>query len=58
MAAVVISLCAISLTVYQAMATRRHQRLGVQPRLEVNVAASRDGGLVSKLVNNGFGPAC
>ena len=54
---VVISLCAISLTVFQAMATRRHQRLSVQPRLEVNVAASRDGSLVYTLVNNGFGPA-
>jgi hypothetical protein len=53
---VVISVCAISLTIYQAAANRRHQRLSVQPRLELNVAVSRDGGFVYTLVNHGFGP--
>lgn len=54
---VVVSLCAISLTIYQAAATRRHQRLSVEPRLEVKISVASDGSLVYALANNGFGPA-
>jgi hypothetical protein len=54
---IVVSLCAISLTVFQAMATRRHMRLGVQPRLDVTLELGRGGDMTYRLVNDGFGPA-
>jgi hypothetical protein len=54
---VVISLCAISLTIYQAYNTRRHTRLSVQPRLDWSVTVDDGGAVTYGLVNNGFGPA-
>lgn len=54
---IIVSLCAISLTVYQAMATRHHQRLSVQPRLDWNIDVTRDGDVTYSLVNSGVGPA-
>jgi len=53
----VISVCAISLTIYQAYNTRRHTRLSVQPRLDWSVEIDGDGQVTYGLVNNGFGPA-
>lgn len=54
----VISLCAISLTVFQAMSTRRHTRLSVQPRIDWRVMQdAATGSLAFSLVNVGFGPA-
>jgi hypothetical protein len=53
----VISVCAISLTIYQAYNTRRHTRLSVQPRLDWTVQLGPDGGIAYSLVNDGFGPA-
>lgn len=55
---VVVSVCAISLTVFQAMTARRHTRLSVQPRLEWRVEAdTRTGVFEVTLVNVGLGPA-
>ena len=51
------SLCAISLTVFQAAATRRHMRLSVQPRLGWLVNVDDRGAITYSLINNGFGPA-
>lgn len=54
---IVVSLCAISLTVFQAWSTRKHTRLSVQPRLDWSVQVSEGGGVTYTLANNGFGPA-
>ncbi len=56
-APIVVSLCAIGLTLFQAAQTRRHARLSVQPRLEWRVETDSAGTLGYSLVNNGFGPA-
>ena len=53
---IIISLCAISLTIYQAYTTRRHTRLSVQPRLGWRSIDDRRRDTYS-LVNDGFGPA-
>lgn len=55
---VLISVCAISLTIFQATLARRHARLSVQPRLEWRVAQDDDAGTFAlSLVNGGIGPA-
>ena len=54
---IVVSVCAISLTIFQAYSTRRHARLSVQPRLDWTVNLGPDGGIAYRLVNVGFGPA-
>jgi hypothetical protein len=54
---IVVSLCAIGLTVFQARATMRHMRLSVQPRLAWNIAVARHGEIGYSLRNDGFGPA-
>lgn len=54
---IIVSLCAITLTVFQAMSTRRHARLSVQPRLDWSVSVGAGGEVTYSLVNNGFGPA-
>ena len=41
---ILVSLCAICLTVFQAMSTRRHTRLSVQPRLDWRIIETRPGG--------------
>jgi hypothetical protein len=54
---VVISLCAISLTIFQAMSTRRHARLSVQPRIDWRIEMDAATGQITlSLVNVGFGP--
>ena len=45
----VISACAISLTIYQAYNTRRHTRLSVQPRLDWTIDVTPDGGIAYSL---------
>jgi hypothetical protein len=55
---IVVSLCAISLTIFQAMHTRRHARLSVQPRIDWRIEEDAGLGTVTlSLVNVGFGPA-
>jgi hypothetical protein len=55
---IVISICAISLTVFQAMHARRHTKLSVQPRLDWRVEQDVSTGTVTfSLINVGFGPA-
>ena len=60
---VVISICALLLTVYQAWATRKHNRLSVQPRLatqlqiEHDVTEERVIRVIATLSNSGLGPA-
>lgn len=55
---IVVSVCAISLTVFQAMTTRRHARLSVQPRIEWGIETdTRTGVFEITLVNVGLGPA-
>lgn len=54
---IILSICAISLTAYQASATRRHNRLSVQPRVDWQVKVDLRGSATYKLVNKGFGPA-
>ncbi len=54
----VISICAISLTVFQAMSTRKHARLSVQPRMDWRLSEDGDSGEVRiTMINAGFGPA-
>lgn len=54
---IIISLCAISLTVFQAVQARRHTRLSVQPRLDWSVTVDHAGSITYSLQNSGFGPA-
>jgi hypothetical protein len=55
---IIISVCAICLTVFQAMSTRRHARLSVQPRLDWRIEQDSTAGTIKlSLVNVGFGPA-
>jgi hypothetical protein len=55
----IIAVCALGLAVYQAFATRRHNRLSVRPRLTMR--SSRISGPEARftytIVNNGLGPA-
>lgn len=57
----VISICALLLTMYQAWATRKHNRLSVQPRLstqiERDVTEERVIRVIATLSNSGLGPA-
>lgn len=54
----VISLCAISLTIFQATAARKHMRLGVAPKLDWRITSEADDAALSvSLINVGFGPA-
>ncbi|MFT3973629.1 MAG: hypothetical protein QM699_09325 [Amaricoccus sp.] len=55
---IIVSLCAIGLTVFQAMTTRRHARLSVQPRLEWRIEQdTRSETFEVSVVNVGLGPA-
>lgn len=55
---IIVSLCAIGLTVFQATTFRRHARLSVQPRLEWRVIENTRTGIFEiNLVNVGLGPA-
>lgn len=55
---VVISVCAISLTIFQAVTTRRHARLSVQPHLEWRLTEETGSGLFEiSMANVGLGPA-
>jgi hypothetical protein len=56
---IVVSLCAISLTVYQANAMRRHNRLAVQPHIDVHLLMDRDGAgeVEIEIADVGIGPA-
>lgn len=55
---ILLSICAITLTVVQSTATRRHARLSVQPRLEWRIEADDRAGLLAvSLTNVGLGPA-
>ncbi len=60
---VVISICALLLTMYQAWATRKHNRLSVQPRLSTQSQIERDVTeeriirVIATLSNSGLGPA-
>lgn len=57
-APIVVSLCAISLTIFQANATRRHNRLAVQPHVDVRLTIDGDTGEVEmRMTNVGIGPA-
>jgi hypothetical protein len=56
----IIALCALGLTLYQAWLTRRHNRLSVMPHLDWNRAITRTNeGVVVRflLKNSGVGPA-
>jgi hypothetical protein len=55
---IVVSVCAISFTIYQGMLSRRHTKLSVQPRVDWRIEEDAGGGtLTLSLVNVGFGPA-
>lgn len=55
---IVLSLCAISLTIFQAATARRHARLSVQPRIEWRIAENTRTGIFEiSIVNVGLGPA-
>ena len=56
LAAIVIAIASIVVTVWQGMETRRHNRLSVRPKLEIIFESGHDSfGYV--LMNNGLGPA-
>ncbi len=54
----IIALCALALSIWQGMQTRRHQRLSFRPHLttcsETDIA---NGSYLIELINNGIGPA-
>ncbi len=52
-----ISVCAISLTIFQATQGRKHTRLSVQPRIDFRLNEDETGAVTIKMVNVGFGPA-
>lgn len=54
---IIVSLCAISLTIFQAAAARRHTRLSVQPRVDWSIQIGPTGEMSYSLVNAGLGPA-
>lgn len=55
---ILVSVCAISLTIFQAASTRRHARLSVQPRLEWRLTEETGSGLFEiSVANVGLGPA-
>ncbi len=60
---VVISVCALLLTMSQAWATRKHNRLSVQPRLTTHLHIENDitnkkvTKVIATLTNSGLGPA-
>jgi hypothetical protein len=59
-AALIVAVCAFFVAVYQAYATRRHNRLSVTPHLVVFTDRRNDNGqakFVVKLRNSGLGPA-
>lgn len=56
LAAIVIAIASIVVTVWQGMESRRHNRLSVRPKLEIIFESGHDSfGYV--LMNNGLGPA-
>jgi hypothetical protein len=56
LAAQLTSLCALALTIYQAEATRKHDRLTVMPRLLVSYSYRADSGAALVVDNRGLGP--
>lgn len=62
-ATLIVSMCALGLTINQARATRIHNRLTVQPRLSTFTYVDRDPNdkaitiITALLMNNGLGPA-
>lgn len=57
---VVIALCALGLTIYQASVTRRHNRLSVTPHIQIFTERSLSKGIGTisvSILNNGLGPA-
>jgi hypothetical protein len=59
-AAIIVALCAFGVAVYQAYATRRHNRLSVRPHLVVFTERHNDNGkgkFAVTLRNSGLGPA-
>jgi hypothetical protein len=59
-AAAIIALCALGLSIYQALATRRHNRLSVRPHLVVftdRSLSNNQATFVVKIRNTGLGPA-
>lgn len=55
---VVIALCALSLSIWQGMATRKHNRLSFRPHLTTWANSNAEKGFYSvELINNGIGPA-
>ncbi len=55
---ILVSICAIGLTIYQAHATRRHARLSVQPRVDWHIFVDAGKGILTlSLANDGLGPA-
>ena len=59
-AAVIIALCALFYTAFQAHTTRKHNKLSVTPHITTfvyNHAKPGEGSLTSELTNNGLGPA-
>ena len=54
----VIALCALALSIWQGMQTRKHNRLSVMPHLTTKTDRDVEKGFYSiKVINNGIGPA-
>lgn len=54
---ILLSLCAISMTIYQAQATRRHNRLAMTPRVDLRLTISEDAATLQlSMANVGIGP--
>jgi hypothetical protein len=54
--AIIVAVCSLGITLYEARITREHQKLSVWPRLAMSISDS--GGVFTRtVVNNGLGPA-
>lgn len=56
MSAAAIALCALGVSIWQAVLMRRHNILSLKPHLEVHVSTINESYDIS-IINNGFGPA-
>ena len=55
--ATVIAVLSLAVSVYEARATRRHNRISVRPFLELQVALQQGSKAGLRLINAGLGPA-
>lgn len=56
--ALIVSVCAFSLTIYQGYLNREHQKISVKPKLDIDIHSYKNNGqLTFDVTNKGLGPA-